>query len=144
MAKRYAFISDAQKIPIHNKKVDIVISIHVLEHLSDDVVALKEISRILSQVGIAILMIPEWPISETIEFSFPNPEEYMHFRRYGLDFTGKLKKIFGEHVYSIYAPLYFGYESPEFSAEKIFLCCSGDIRDLPPLFLKQMAKFAST
>jgi ubiquinone/menaquinone biosynthesis C-methylase UbiE len=48
----------AQKLPLKSKTFDIVICSEVLEHLPDDSIALKEITRVLKDNGIIIITVP--------------------------------------------------------------------------------------
>lgn len=61
--KRYRHLDfvrrmDLLNIPLDSRSVDIFICNHVLEHIVDDTTAMREIRRVLSPTGIAILQVP--------------------------------------------------------------------------------------
>lgn len=59
----YCFIICNENLPFNNQCIDIVISNHVIEHVSDNKLHLKEISRVLKDDGIIYLATPNrfWP-----------------------------------------------------------------------------------
>ena len=72
---------DVQKISevktVKNKNLDTIIGINVLEHIKDDVVALKHLSLLLNPGGKIILFVPAFPLL------FGDWDEMIgHFRRY--------------------------------------------------------------
>lgn len=74
---------DLLAMPFPKASVDVLIANHVLEHVSDDMDAVKEICRVLVPGGIAIL---QTPYSPTLERTFEDPEirEPLHrLRAYG-------------------------------------------------------------
>ena len=87
------------EIPFPENDVDLVICNHVLEHVPDDGLAMREILRVLKPGGLAILQVP---ISTKREFtdedpSITSPEERLqrfgqtdHVRIYGADYTERL------------------------------------------------------
>lgn len=92
---------DIMNIPLEDEIYDFVICNHVLEHVEDDIHAMKELKRILKPGGTAILQVPINYESEiTIEDkSITNPKErekvfgqYDHVRYHGLDYPERLKK----------------------------------------------------
>ena len=70
---------DLRKCPLPNQCVDGVTALNVLEHIDDDLAALKEIYRILKPGGIAHIEVPAGPSLYDIY-----DEVLMHFRRYRL------------------------------------------------------------
>jgi ubiquinone/menaquinone biosynthesis C-methylase UbiE len=54
----YLFQADAQNLPFKNQALEIVICSEVLEHLLDPSESLKEVARVLSNQGTAIISIP--------------------------------------------------------------------------------------
>jgi SAM-dependent methyltransferase len=72
---------------------DCVIASHVLEHVSDDLLALSEISRILKPGGFAILPVPVI-VDVTVEYPEPNPFEEMHVRAPGRDYFERYQEYF--------------------------------------------------
>ena len=94
------------KMDIHNmtfddNSFDLIICNHVLEHVEDDILALKEIRRVLKKEGYGIIMIPfYYPIPEITfeDDSVSNPEEREkifgqsdHLRKYGKDFKKRFE-----------------------------------------------------
>lgn len=87
---------DIRKLPFEDGSFDFVFASHVLEHIDDDQAALREIRRVLTPSGIAILPVPI-VAPKTIEYPEPNPHETMHVRAPGLDYFDRYKQHF-EHI----------------------------------------------
>jgi len=66
---------------------DLIISNHVLEHVADDVRALRETLRVVGPAGIVHVCVPT-PIYhwETQDWGHPDPNLDFHYRLYGADF----------------------------------------------------------
>lgn len=129
------YIGDAQYIPIKDNSINLVISVHVLEHLKDDVATIHEISRILKMnCGIAIIMVPQSKMKKTIEYSKPNESEYMHYRKYGQDFVNIISSIF--HVITIHSTKISCYKELTLEDENIFFCTNSKstYKDLKRIF----------
>jgi len=92
---------DIHKMPFDNNSFDFVLCNHVLEHVENDLQALKEIKRVLRKGGKGIVQVP---------FYFPIPEETKedkkiiskkereiiygqsdHVRKYGKDYKKRLE-----------------------------------------------------
>ncbi|NNE74666.1 MAG: methyltransferase domain-containing protein [Acidimicrobiales bacterium] len=67
--------------------VDWFLCYHVLEHIPDDQLALKEIHRVLKPAGTAVLQVPYDFVNPTREFGFADPRDVHHVRLYGTDFA---------------------------------------------------------
>ena len=88
---------DITNIPCGDNTYDCVICSHVLEHIEEDVKAVKEIYRVMKPGGWALLQVP---ITFEKTFQDPNiitPEDRLkyyglkdHVRRYGLDYKERL------------------------------------------------------
>jgi SAM-dependent methyltransferase len=56
------FLSDFQydinEIPVDNNKYDLIICYHILEHIDDDIKAMKELYRVLKKSGTCIIQTP--------------------------------------------------------------------------------------
>ncbi|MBN2214073.1 MAG: methyltransferase domain-containing protein [Bacteroidales bacterium] len=101
---RYRHFTNAIKInitqiPFNDETFDIIICNHVLEHIPDDRLAMKELYRVLRPEGFALLQVP---VSEILEKTYEDPaiqteeERLKHFgqkdhvRIYGKDYLQRL------------------------------------------------------
>lgn len=84
---------DLRKLPFPNASFDVVVASHVLEHIKEDVLALKNIQRILKPSGFAILQVPVIGAT-TVEYPAPNPQEWDHVRAPGEDYFDRYQSIF--------------------------------------------------
>jgi len=92
---------DIHEMPFEDDSFDVIFCNHVLEHVNDDIVAMKEMKRVLRPGGWAILQIPifEPLIDETIEdptISDPKERERLfgqddHVRMYGKDYPKRIE-----------------------------------------------------
>jgi SAM-dependent methyltransferase len=97
----YTIDLDILKMPFEDNKFDLLICNHVLEHIPDDMAAMKEIQRVLKKGGIAVLQVP---LAYGLETTAENPAvvseaereekygQYDHVRLYGLDYSKRLEK----------------------------------------------------
>lgn len=92
-------IENMHIIPDNN--FDVIICNHVLEHVDNDITAMKELYRVLKPGGFAILQVPiALKLKETIDDStVKNPEERFvtygqsdHVRLYGVDYPKRLER----------------------------------------------------
>ncbi|MEP3278495.1 MAG: methyltransferase domain-containing protein [Stappiaceae bacterium] len=74
-----------------NSHYDWAIANHVLEHVADDISALKELLRIIKPDGLVQFTVPT-PSSQlwTEDWGYADPEAYEHFRGYGSDLPLRL------------------------------------------------------
>lgn len=91
---------DLCAINLPDELVDLVLCLHVLEHVPDDRKAMSEIRRILRPSGVAVLMVP---MEEGLDDTYENPavvseaDRLIHFgqedhvRFYGKDFRDRLR-----------------------------------------------------
>lgn len=92
---------DIHKIPFPDNTFDVVLCNHVLEHVADDRVALRDIFRVMKPGGFAILQVPFFnPVPEkTFEdaaITSPRDREKAfgqddHVRKYGRDYAARLE-----------------------------------------------------
>jgi len=83
---------DLTALGIASDSLDFFIASHVIEHIEDEQAALREVYRVLKPGASAILQVPmDLNMEKTIEFGRPNPNEYQHYRRYGLDYKSRLE-----------------------------------------------------
>lgn len=73
---------------------DIIVCIHILEHIKNDVKAINELIRMLRPNGQLYLMVPQ-PVLNPItrDWGYPDENDYGHYRMYGRDFKDKLHSI---------------------------------------------------
>lgn len=93
-------VADIERLPFDARSFDVVICLHVLEHV-DDRKALSEIHRVLSDDGVALLMVP---IAEGWDGTYEDPEirddaeriahfgQVDHVRYYGADFGDRVRQ----------------------------------------------------
>lgn len=103
---RYPYAKDILKMNVLNlqfadNKFDFIISNHVIEHIEDEELFFKELTRVLKQDGKIILTAPyDKNLEKTFEdFSIVTPEDRLkyygqadHVRLYGLDIYERFKK----------------------------------------------------
>lgn len=98
---------DLLKLPFQDQSVDVILCVHVLEHIPEDRTAMKELCRILKPDGWALLQVPIREHPETLEdLSITDPRERLrlfgntgHVRYYGYDYKDRLEAAgFEVHV----------------------------------------------
>ena len=92
---RAMFQMDLTDLTFKNGTFDMVVCSHVLEHIEDDVAAIKQIHRVLRDGGTALIQVPIGYYDDpdgksTVEFG--ERRFYGHFRTYGYDFSDKLMR----------------------------------------------------
>lgn len=97
---RAAIQADAAHTPFGDEAFDLILCNHVLEHIPDDVAVLREIRRLLSPTGLAIITVPTDPCrADTLEdpgylaaaerVALFGQED--HVRAYGRDFAERVR-----------------------------------------------------
>lgn len=89
---------DVHQIPFEDNTFDVVFCNHVMEHVDDDILACKEINRVLKKDGWGIIQSPVYDLENTIEdksITDPAERERMfgqrdHVRKYGNDYAKRL------------------------------------------------------
>ena len=93
---------DITKIPFEENYFNVIICSHVLEHITDDALAMSELYRVLKKGGWTILQVPiDYNREITYEdFSITTAKgrekafgQHDHVRIYGCDYKNKLKNI---------------------------------------------------
>lgn len=86
------FAADIQRLPLEKQTFDCILCLHVLEHVADDRMAVRELYRVLKQDGVALIMVPfitGSPKSE--DWNEPDPQWFGHYRAYSVqDFKERL------------------------------------------------------
>lgn len=83
---------DLQQLALTSDAVDLVWCHQVLEHIEDDLAAMRELNRILRPgTGELVVSVPMANNPDTIEYGFPDPKESGHWRVYGDDFVTRLE-----------------------------------------------------
>ena len=93
---------DIHQIPFEEQTFDVVLCNHVLEHVADDIQAMKEIHRVLKPGGYAILQVPFFhPIPDVTyeDNTITNPRarekafgQDDHVRKFGQDYVARLER----------------------------------------------------
>ncbi len=93
--------ADICNLPFENNAFDIIFCNHVLEHITTDTIAIRELYRVLKPGGMAILQVPLDQNRATTFFddSITDPKQrnqifgqYDHVRIYGRDYFDKLRQ----------------------------------------------------
>ncbi len=93
---------DIQSLSFADDSFDVIICIHVFEHIKDDRKAMQEVFRVLRRGGTALLDVPIDPSRSTTyeDDSITTPEErtkafwqWDHLRLYGRDYPDKLRSV---------------------------------------------------
>jgi len=81
-------VFDIQFIPYSNQSMNMVVCLHVLDHVPNDIAAVREIVRILKPKGICILQGRIDPNQKITVDYFPkhSPHHPLQYRDYGKDF----------------------------------------------------------
>ena len=93
---------DIHQMPFEKNSFDVVLCNHVLEHVRDDIQAMREIARVLKPGGFAILQVPffhpvpEKTFSDTTVTDRKMREKMFgqddHVRRYGSDYAQRIEE----------------------------------------------------
>lgn len=91
---------DVHHIPFEDNSFDVVFCNHVMEHVEDDILACKEINRVLKSDGWGIIQSPVYGLEKTIEdkrITDPAERERLfgqrdHVRKYGKDYAKRLSQ----------------------------------------------------
>ncbi len=93
---------DIMDIPLPDESYEYIICNHVLEHVENDITAMKEFYRVLKKGGTAILQVP---INPNFETTYEDPTiveplerekhfgQYDHVRWHGLDYPKRLESV---------------------------------------------------
>jgi SAM-dependent methyltransferase len=84
---------DLLSLPFEDASYDFVYASHVLEHILDDLAAIKEIRRVLRPGGMAILPVPLVG-EKTIEYGVADHKDFGHVRAPGYDYYQRFLPYF--------------------------------------------------
>jgi len=91
---------DLTALEFSNNAFDFIFCSHVLEHIPDDQKAINEIYRVLKPGGIAMLMVPIYPLEKTADLYPKSPDIQTHVHQPGLDYFKRYEKAgFSVNVY---------------------------------------------
>ena len=82
--EKVPIVGDLQDIEADDDTVACLISHHVLEHVQDDQLALKEIYRVLKPGGVCFLNVPMRPVGHNTVY-YKQADSAGHWREYGDD-----------------------------------------------------------
>jgi SAM-dependent methyltransferase len=93
-------VADLTFLPFADESQDLIICLHVLEHVPDDREAIGELFRVLRPGGKAVIQVPPSPFEETLEDpSITDPRErerlfgqFDHVRLCGADYAQRLEE----------------------------------------------------
>jgi SAM-dependent methyltransferase len=91
--------ADITALPLEERSFDLVICSHVLEHVPEDRIALRELARVVSDRGQVLILTPvSHKLEATIEDPAAGPEERLrmfgqddHVRVYGPDLVDRIE-----------------------------------------------------
>lgn len=129
---------DIHQIPFEDCSFDVVFCNHVMEHVDDDILACKEINRVLKNDGWGIIQSPVYDIPLTLEdktITSPAERERLfgqrdHVRKYGRDYASRLSNSGlnvqeNDFVKKLSTEVIRKYALPE--NEIIFFCTKGPL-----------------
>jgi SAM-dependent methyltransferase len=98
-ARRVDVVADLSRLALRSATADVIVCYHVLEHVDDDFAAIREIARVLTPGGVAIIQVPIRRGLATDEDTSATPSERVrrfgqadHVRWYGDDFEDRLQE----------------------------------------------------
>ncbi len=122
---------DLANVNRSDKRYDLVICNHVLEHVEDDCAALKELARIINDDGFIFLTFPD-PMNQEItkDWGYPDHSQHGHYRIYGKDVIKKFQVA----ISSLSVLTYFATDPATKEQDMVFLICKASWR------LKQLSQ----
>ena len=113
-------LMDILDIPFDDNYFNIILCNHVLEHIVDDQLAFKELSRILSYGGILILGVPNegskwWQLAYDLEPNLREISDHIHFYT-----AEKIHTLISCTNLKCIETKWIGYGLPHFTADSVF------------------------
>jgi len=111
--------ADIRNLPFAPHSFDVILCSHVLEHIENDKIGVKEIFRVLRDGGNALIQVPYKRNASTVEFN--ETDKHGHVRMYGRDdfismLTNAGFRVKAESKYNIDS------NSSGFDNSEIFIC----------------------
>ena len=89
-----SILMDITQLGFKGNIFDFVVCSHVLEHAPADLVAMREMLRVMKMGGTCVIQVPmQLGLKETVEYGIPRPDEFDHVRAYGQDFGIRLASV---------------------------------------------------
>ncbi|MCY0096398.1 class I SAM-dependent methyltransferase [Hoeflea ulvae] len=120
---------DMMDTGLASNSFELVASTHVLEHVSDDMAAMRESLRLVGSEGVVHVCVPTpthtWT---TKDWGFPDPKIAEHYRDYGADFPQRIVKqiaglssvsVAGYDVVTGSSDLVYFFSLSEYTLEKM-------------------------
>ena len=82
--------ADVQQLPVPDSSIDLIVCSDVLEHVIDDVAAMRELRRALSDHGVAFVHVPV-NVTSTVDFGHALDFDFGHRRAYGPDIIERIR-----------------------------------------------------
>lgn len=129
---------DLTNIDFKNNMYDIILCSHVLEHIENDLLAMKEIYRVLKPRGWASIQVPIYDHDTYEDINIKDPKDRLshfdqedHVRKYGLDIAKRLGSVGFAVIHDRYADKFNEYQKDLYSInvdkyKDIFICTKGD------------------
>lgn len=95
-------LSAAERLPLADQSVDVIIATDILEHLDDDVAVLKEFYRVLKRGGYVVITVPAYSILWS-----EHDLALMHRRRYVAGVLAQRSRLAGFEVIRLTYALFF-------------------------------------
>jgi len=117
---------DVTELGIRSDAFELVICYHVLEHVENDVRALREIHRVLKSGGKCFIQVPlKEGAAHTIEYEQPDIKDCGHVRQYGRDIIPKINNE-GFEVHEMHFTISDTHQIKEYAlggmSEYFFVC----------------------
>lgn len=85
-------VMDLTQLDFPNNTIDVVVCCHVLEHIENDIMAIKEIYRVLRNNGVAIFQVPIYG-EITKKVQTPAKHDHFHVWHPGFDYSKRYEQI---------------------------------------------------
>ncbi|MGI0480996.1 methyltransferase domain-containing protein [Geminocystis sp. CENA526] len=91
---------DLTSLTLPDSSQTLIFCSHVLEHIPNDIMAMKEMFRVLKPKGVSIIQVPIWREKSYEDFSITSKKKKLeiffnqdHVRLYGLDIVERLESV---------------------------------------------------